>query len=121
MIEPPETVEAHDVLDLRTELVVGQTVQVVTETTQIRPIFDLERMWHRGRFRPSLLAVSAERSELWRAQYSGQGLPLLPPLRKTARLAPDPWRWLAFETVGRSATYRSEAAFRRAISSAFVR
>ena len=44
-----------------------------------------------------LLAESPERSEAWRAQYALEGLPLLPPLNESARIASDPWRWLARE------------------------
>lgn len=94
MIDPFHTLEAHDVLELRA-IPLAVPTAAIEDTADAPPIFDLESMWHRGRFRPSLLAESPERSEAWRAQYAVEGLPLLPPLNDTARIATDPWRWLA--------------------------
>lgn len=96
MIDPFDILEAHHVLDLRT-LPLTMSTAAFGETADASPIFDLESMWHRGRFRPSLLAESPERSEAWRAQYALEGLPMLPPLNGSARIASDPWRWLARE------------------------
>lgn len=96
MIDPFETLEAHHALG-REPVPLATSAGAIGVTADAAPIFDLESMWHRGRFRPSLLAETPERSEAWRAQYALEGLPLLPPLVEGARIASDPWRWLARE------------------------
>lgn len=62
MLEPFDTIEAHHFLDFGTASLIEPTIAIATAPAL--PVFDLERMWHRGRFRPSLLADSPELSEL---------------------------------------------------------
>ncbi|MEG3155703.1 hypothetical protein [Sphingomonas sp. RB1R13] len=65
--------------------------------------FDLDMMWHRGRFARSLLAPSGPASDVWRAENTDELLPLRPDLPKHSPLASDPWQWFALQN-GREET-----------------
>ena len=65
--------------------------------------FDLETMWHRGRFARSLLAPSVLASDVWRAENAENLLPFRPDLPEHSPLIGDPWRWFALQN-GREET-----------------
>lgn len=96
MIDHADVIEAHRVLELRIEPGIGG-VTPLTEMVDALPVFEIETMWHRGRFRRSLFAESPELSEAWRERYAVDGMPMLPPIVRRAPIMLDPWRWLARE------------------------
>lgn len=89
LIEAHHGIRRLDALTL-TDFTPGQPVPTEPATS-----FDLETMWHRGRFARSLLALNGPSSDLWRAENSDDLLPFRPDLPLHSPLVDDPWRWFA--------------------------
>lgn len=75
--------------------------------------FDLQTMWHRGRFARSLLAPSERASDVWRAENEEELLPLRPALPDHSPLALHPWQWFALENGGEETGLFQRSRLRR--------
>lgn len=107
LIEAHHGIRRLDALPL-TDLTVesSQPVELVSQ-------FDLETMWHRGRFARSLLAPNGAASARWRAENAEDLLPLRPALPLHSPMVDDPWRWFALQNGREESILFKQSRLRR--------